>query len=92
MELADGYDDLYPKFRRARMLIAETLGIEQGERVIVFTESRDTAELLTEFLGKHFDTRRFVGQADAGESKGMTQTTQQSVLEAFRAGEFEVLV
>jgi Fanconi anemia group M protein len=92
MSLAEDYDDLHPKFRRARMLVAETLGIEGGERVIVFTESRDTAEALTDFLGEHFDTRRFVGQADAGESKGMTQKTQQEVLEAFRAGEFEVLV
>jgi Fanconi anemia group M protein len=92
MELADEYDDLHPKFRQARMLIAETLGIDEGDRVIVFTESRDTAESLTEFLGEHFDTHRFVGQADAGESKGMTQTAQQEVLDAFRAGGFDVLV
>ncbi|MFB6354415.1 MAG: DEAD/DEAH box helicase [Halobacteriales archaeon] len=92
MQLAEDYDDLHPKFRRARMLVAETLGIDGGERVIVFTESRDTAEALVDFLGEHFDTRRFVGQADAGDSKGMTQKTQQEVLEAFRAGEFSVLV
>ncbi|MEF8838107.1 MAG: DEAD/DEAH box helicase, partial [Haloarculaceae archaeon] len=85
-------DDLHPKFRRARMLLAETLGIRDGERVIVFTESRDTAETLTEFLGDHFDTRKFVGQADTDGSDGMTQTQQQDVLEDFRAGEFEVLV
>ncbi len=92
MRLADEYDDLHPKFRRARMLVAETLGIEGGERVIVFTESRDTAESLTEFLGGHFETRRFVGQADAGDSPGMTQAVQQETLEAFRDGDFSVLV
>jgi len=92
MQLAEDFDDLHPKFRRTRMLVAETLGIDGGDRVIVFTESRDTAEALTAFLGNHFETRRFVGQADAGESKGMTQKTQQAVLDAFRAGEFEVLV
>jgi len=85
-------DDLHPKFRRTRMLLAETLGIRDGERVIVFTESRDTAETLGEFLGDHFDTRKFVGQADTDGSEGMTQTQQQEVLEDFRAGEFEVLV
>ncbi|MFB6111646.1 MAG: ERCC4 domain-containing protein, partial [Halobacteriaceae archaeon] len=78
--------------RRARMLLAETLGIEGGDRVIVFTESRDTAETLTEFLGAHFDTRRFVGQGDRDGSDGMTQTEQQETLESFRHGEFEVLV
>ncbi len=86
------YDDLHPKFRRSRMLIAETLGINDGERVIVFTESRDTAETLVEFLGGHFDTEKFVGQSDTDGSDGMTQTEQQETLDRFRAGEFEVLV
>ena len=92
MRKADDFDGLHPKFRRARMLLAETLGIEEGERVIVFTESRDTAEALTDFLGEHFDTRRFVGQGDADGSDGMTQKEQRETLEEFRNGEFEVLV
>jgi ERCC4-related helicase/ERCC4-type nuclease len=92
VRLAEEYDDLHPKFRRSRMLIAETLGINDGERVIVFTESRDTAETLTEFLGEHFTVERFVGQSDTEGSDGMTQTEQQDTLERFRAGEFEVLV
>ncbi|WP_123535258.1 DEAD/DEAH box helicase [Halosimplex salinum] len=89
---AEDYDDLHPKFRRTRMLIAQTLGIEGGERVIVFTESRDTAETLTDFLNEHFTARKFVGQSDTEGSDGMTQTQQQDTLDEFRAGEFEVLV
>ncbi|WP_158855269.1 DEAD/DEAH box helicase [Halorhabdus sp. CUG00001] len=89
---AEDFDDLHPKFRRTRVLIAQTLGIEDGERVIVFTESRDTAETLTDFLGEHFDTRKFVGQSDTEGSDGMSQSDQQETLDAFRAGEFEVLV
>jgi Fanconi anemia group M protein len=92
MRRAEAYDDLHPKFRQARMLLAETLGIRGGERVIVFTESRDTAETLVDFLAEHFATRKFVGQADREGSEGMTQTEQGEVLEAFRAGEFDVLV
>ncbi|MES3517133.1 MAG: DEAD/DEAH box helicase [Natronomonas sp.] len=92
MRRAESFDDLHPKFRRTRILLAQTLGIENGERVIVFTESRDTAETLTEFLGEHFDTRRFVGQGDKEGSDGMTQTEQAETLDAFRDGEFEVLV
>jgi Fanconi anemia group M protein len=92
MRKADAYDDLHPKFRRTRMLLAETLGIENGERVIVFTESRDTAETLVEFLSDHFTTQKFVGQSDTDGSEGMTQTEQQETLERFRGGEFEVLV
>ncbi len=92
MRRAESFEDLHPKFRRTRILLAQTLGIEDGERVIVFTESRDTAETLTEFLGEHFDTRRFVGQGDKEGSDGMTQTEQKETLDAFRSGEFEVLV
>lgn len=92
MRRVEAYDDLHPKFRRARILLAQTLGIDDGERVIVFTESRDTAETLTDFFSEHFDTRKFVGQSDTEGSEGMTQTEQQETLDAFRAGEFEVLV
>ncbi|UPW01782.1 DEAD/DEAH box helicase [Halorussus gelatinilyticus] len=92
MRRAEKYDSLHPKYSRARMRIAETLGIENGERVIVFTESRDTAEALTDFLGQHFDAQRFVGQGDKEGSDGMTQKQQQEVLDRFRGGDFEVLV
>ncbi|MBX0322536.1 DEAD/DEAH box helicase [Halomicroarcula sp. F13] len=92
MRKANAYDDLHPKFRQTRMLLAETLGIENGERVIVFTESRDTAETLVDFLSDHFQTEKFVGQSDTDGSEGMTQTEQQDTLDRFRAGEFEVLV
>jgi Fanconi anemia group M protein len=92
MRAAETFDGLHPKFSRTRVLLAQTLGVEGGERVIVFTESRDTAEALTEFLAESFDVRRFVGQGDKEGSDGMTQTEQQETLAEFRAGEFEVLV
>ncbi|WP_276255042.1 DEAD/DEAH box helicase [Halomontanus rarus] len=92
MRKAESFDQLHPKYRKTRMLLAETLGLEGGERVIVFTESRDTAEALTEFLNTSFDAKRFVGQGDREGSDGMTQNQQQEVLDEFRNGEFEVLV
>ncbi|MDF9747737.1 DEAD/DEAH box helicase [Natrinema salsiterrestre] len=92
MRKAESFDEIHPKYSKARMLLAETLGLEGGERVIVFTESRDTAEALTEFLSESFDAKRFVGQGDREGSDGMTQNEQQEVLDEFRAGEFEVLV
>ncbi len=92
MRKAESFDEIHPKYRKTRMLLAETLGLEGGERVIVFTESRDTAEALTDFLSDSFDAKRFVGQGDREGSDGMTQTEQQDVLDEFRAGEFEVLV
>jgi ERCC4-related helicase/ERCC4-type nuclease len=92
MRKAENFDEIHPKYRKTRMLLAETLGLEGGERVIIFTESRDTAEALTDFLSESFDAKRFVGQGDREGSDGMTQKEQQEVLDAFRGGEFEVLV
>ena len=92
MRKAESFDQLHPKYRKTRMLLAETLGLEGGERIIIFTESRDTAEALTEFLNDSFDAKRFVGQGDREGSDGMTQNQQQDVLDQFRAAEFEVLV
>jgi Fanconi anemia group M protein len=92
MRLAESFDGLHPKFRKTRILLAETFGLEGGSRAIVFTESRDTAETLTDFLSESFETRRFVGQGDKEGSDGMTQKEQKETLDAFRAGEFEVLV
>ena len=89
---AEQYDDIHPKFRRARILIAQTLGVEDGDRIILFTESRDTAETLVDFLDDHFAVEKFVGQSDTDGSEGMTQTEQQETLDRFRAGEFDVLV
>ncbi|GAB3415128.1 DEAD/DEAH box helicase [Haloparvum alkalitolerans] len=92
MRRVESFDDLHPKFSKTRILLAETLGINEGERAIVFTESRDTAEALVDFLSASFDVRKFVGQGDKEGSDGMSQTQQQETLDAFRAGEFEVLV
>ncbi|MFC5135688.1 MULTISPECIES: DEAD/DEAH box helicase [Haloferacaceae] len=92
MRKVESFDGLHPKFSQARILLAETLGIDEGERAILFTESRDTAEALVEFLETSFDVRKFVGQGDKEGSDGMSQKQQQETLEAFKAGDFEVLV
>ncbi|WP_231185959.1 DEAD/DEAH box helicase [Haladaptatus sp. DYF46] len=96
MRKAVQYEGRHPKFRKVRTYVAETLGLNGGERIIVFTESRDTAETLTDFfndeLGNQLTARRFVGQGDKDGSDGMTQKEQQETLDNFRAGEFEVLV
>ena len=92
MRKAESFDGLHPKFSKVRILLAEALGIDGGERAILFTESRDTAEALVEFLAASFDVRKFVGQGDKDGSDGMSQKQQQETLDEFKDGEFEVLV
>ncbi|MFB6284196.1 MAG: DEAD/DEAH box helicase [Halobacteria archaeon] len=90
---AEEYDDLHPKMDVMRSSVIGALG-EGAERVIVFTEYRDTASTLVEFLEKHdgIDPVRFVGQSSKDGDSGLTQKQQGEVLDSFRRGDHNVLV
>lgn len=88
---ARNHDATNPKLVDMLVYIHET--VEADGQAIVFTESRDTIDRIIEFLhDRGFSANRFVGQADTASNEGMTQTEQKSVLDDFRAGEFDVLV
>jgi ERCC4-related helicase len=62
-------------------------------RSIVFTQYRDTARHIVDILNSNnISASRFVGQAKKEGDKGMKQEEQAQILEAFRRGEFSVLV
>jgi ERCC4-related helicase len=62
-------------------------------RSIVFTQYRDTATHIVDILNSNnISASRFVGQAKKEGDKGMKQEEQAQILEAFRRGEFSVLV
>ncbi len=66
---------------------------KRDSKVIVFTQYRDTIEVIVRGLeDAGLTARRFVGQSDRDGSKGMDQTTQSAALERFRKGDFQVLV
>lgn len=85
------YDDVHPKLSELRVEVGRTL--MDGGQVLIFTESRDTASRVVEFLdsGK-VNPVRFVGQNDKKNDPGMTQKQQKETLDAFRNGEYNVLV
>ena len=92
-EIAQEYEGVHPKMDVLRSLVFDELSSGDDARVIVFTEYRDTASTLVEFLDAG-DARpvRFVGQANKDGDDGLTQKQQQEVLDSFRAGEKNVLV
>ena len=63
-------------------------------RVIVFTNYRDTAEIVANALSgvPGIVPIRFVGQGSRHKDKGLTQKQQGEILDKFRAGEYNVLV
>jgi ERCC4-related helicase len=62
-------------------------------RVLVFTQYRDTAQHIVELLNKSkIKASRFVGQSEKQGDPGMKQEEQNSILEYFKEGDFNVLV
>lgn len=66
---------------------------EKTSRVLVFTQYRDTAKHIVELLNKSkIKASRFVGQSEKQGDPGMKQEEQNSILEYFKEGDFNVLV
>ncbi len=82
----------HPKLKKLREIVEEQLRKNPNSRVMVFTNFRDSAEMISAELSKIAPTARFVGQANRVDDKGMKQREQIETLEKFRRGEYKVLV
>ncbi len=84
----------HPKLELARKIVSEQLEGNPDSRVIVFTNYRDTAEIVANALSgvPGIVPIRFVGQGSRHKDKGLTQKQQGDILDKFRAGEYNVLV
>ncbi|MDM7917814.1 MAG: DEAD/DEAH box helicase [Methanosarcina sp.] len=84
----------HPKLELARKIVLEQLIENPDSRVIVFTNYRDTAEIVANALSgvSGIIPIRFVGQGSRHKDKGLTQKQQAEILDKFRAGEYNVLV
>ncbi len=77
----------HPKMDALRKILGD---LEEDDKAIVFTEYRASASSISEELNTSgHNSVMFIGQQ--GE-KGMTQTKQIEVLEAFDSGKYDVLV
>lgn len=84
----------HPKLNIVREILEKQLRDSPNSRVIVFTNFRDTAEMITSSLTDVEGVRaiKFIGQASKYEDKGLTQKKQVEILNKFKAGEYNVLV
>ncbi|CAD7769074.1 ATP-dependent RNA helicase DbpA [Candidatus Methanoperedenaceae archaeon GB50] len=87
-------DTTYPKIDAVKEVVAEEVLRNPDSRVIVFTNYRDTSELVTNALNDVEGVRavRFVGQASKYRDTGLTQRQQREIIEAFKEGEYNTLV
>ncbi|MGB1985764.1 MAG: helicase-related protein [Candidatus Poseidoniaceae archaeon] len=87
-------DECHPKSGIVRQLVEEHLEQNPDERILIFSEYRDTVDHLVNDLnqieGAIVD--RFIGQSKRGKREGMSQKQQLAQLDKFRNGEMNVLV
>ncbi len=83
----------HPKLNRLIEIIKGEVEKRPDSRIIVFTNIRDTCDLVVDSLAKEgIHAERFVGQASRGGVKGLKQKEQVAIIERFKNSEFPVLV
>lgn len=89
-----GCDGNNPKLGIVKELVEKQVAAAPQSRVIVFTNYRDTAELVTSALKEVHGVKpvRFVGQASKYKDVGLTQKQQVEILQKFREGEYNTLI
>ncbi len=84
----------HPKLDAVRRIVADQLRDNPDSRAIVFTNFRDSAEMVVNALEgtDGVSAVRFVGQANKLNDKGLTQKQQVEIIAQFRSGEYNTLV
>jgi Fanconi anemia group M protein len=83
-----------PKLERTKEIIKQHFQEKENARIIVFAEYRDTVDMLVPKLEAIDGVKpvKFIGQTQKDGEKGMNQSEQKKTLDAFRKGEYNVLV
>jgi ERCC4-related helicase len=77
----------HPKMQKVIDIFSD---IDEDEKALVFTEYRDSVELIAETLEEEgIDAAEFIGQSG---DKGMSQTEQIELLEEFSEGDYQAVV
>lgn len=87
-------DNEHPKLDLVKNIVSEEITSKPESRIIVFTNYRDTADIVTISLEmlENIKPVRFVGQSSKYKDKGLTQKQQVQIIEDFKKGVYNVLV
>ena len=94
MDRAKTLKEMHPKLLAVENVVHNLFMTKPDSRIIVFTNYRDTAELVKNAL-LHIDGVRpvkFVGQAQKDGVKGLSQKQQVQLISEFIEGKYNVLV
>ncbi len=84
----------HPKISRVMNIVSNQVTTKPGSKILVFTQYRDTCEMVANNIAKIEGARvaKLVGHAGRIGEKGLKQKDQVDVLERFRGGDVNVVV
>ncbi len=95
MRAVSSYRGEHPKLPALIQILEEEIRARPNQRIIVFTNYRDTAEMILNALS-NLDTDiravKFVGQATRMDDRGLKQKEQVEIVNRFKEGFYNVLV
>jgi Fanconi anemia group M protein len=93
-EKRDNY--LHPKIEKLFSIITEEIEEFHNNKIIIFTQYREMAELMKVKLKERFGTRlsveKFIGQSTKINDIGFSQYQQGEIIKQFKAGAIDILV
>ncbi len=98
MNMAASYEGEHPKLNAVIQILRDEFRVNPNTRIIVFTNYRDTAEMIISGLQDQNSEEegiravKFIGQASKAEDKGLKQKEQVEIITKFKAGDYNVLV
>ncbi len=81
----------HPKINELKNIITKKIIEDKKQKIIIFTQYRDTATVIKKNLVEIASSEIFVGQAKK-KSTGLSQKKQKELLEKFRNNEFQILI
>lgn len=98
MNMAASYEGEHPKLNAVIQILRDEFRVNPNTRIIVFTNYRDTAEMIISGLqdrdleAESIRAVKFIGQATKAEDKGLKQKEQVELITKFKTGDYNVLV
>ncbi len=85
---------IHPKIDKLEAILTNQFQENQDSRVLVFAHYRDSVNNIVNIIKNNSKIRahKFIGQANKGSDKGLTQKKQIEILEEFKNGTFNTLV
>lgn len=82
----------HPKLKKLIKILKKELK-DSKSRIIVFTQFRDSVENIYQHcMDEKINAVKFFGQASRENEKGLTQKKQKNIINAFKNGEYDVLI